>query len=71
MRYCAAGGSLEGCAGAVALGQQLQAIASSPYEARRDSANLDASIIEVGIYLLLLPPRLEYMTSPSIIEVGL
>lgn len=30
----------------------LFAISSSPYSARRDSANLDASIIEVGTILL-------------------
>ncbi len=46
VRYCATGGSLEDCS-TIALARQLQALASSPYEARRDSAMLDASIIEV------------------------
>lgn len=48
VRYCAGGSSIEDCPRSeVVVARQLQAIASSPYEARRDSAMLDASIIEV------------------------
>lgn len=59
VRYCQGGRSVEDCPEEeLVVGRQLQAIASSPYEARRDSAMLDATIIEVGLLLqsfLLLP----------------
>ena len=41
----------EWSAGGVPTARTLFAISSSPYSARRDSANLDASIIEVELAL--------------------
>lgn len=47
-RYCADGTSTEGCAaGSLRVAQRLLCLASSPYEARRDSAMLDASLVEL------------------------
>ena len=49
-RYCADGTSTEGCAaGSLRVAQRLLCLASSPYEARRDSAMLDASLVELLI----------------------
>ncbi|GAB4816983.1 hypothetical protein N2152v2_004029 [Parachlorella kessleri] len=47
VRYCSGGSSMENSGFNAVLAKQLKAIASSPYEARRDSANLDATIIEL------------------------
>ena len=47
-RYCSDGTSTEGCAaGSLRVAQRLMCLASSPYEARRDSAMLDASLVEL------------------------
>ncbi|PSC75462.1 adenylate kinase [Micractinium conductrix] len=46
VRYCASGGSTEGCS-ELRVARCLQSLASSPYEARRDSALLDASLVEL------------------------
>lgn len=46
MRYCASGGTTEECRD-LRVAARLQCLASSPYEARRDSAMLDASLVEL------------------------
>lgn len=46
VRYCAEGPTTEECS-QLRVAARLQSLASSPYEARRDSAMLDASLVEL------------------------
>lgn len=48
VRYCPSGSAMDACEEPPRVARHLLAIASSPYEARRESAMLDAAIIEVS-----------------------